>query len=321
MKQLVLLSFAFILFSCDEQNKQSQPGLQTSQFVDYYNNKKYDSIFYLFSTDMRAALPLETTVAFFSQLQVDAGKIKKLELIETEGLFTQYKTNFEKGLFLLKISLTAKEINGLQVTPYDEPDTIPVMPRNATKMTLPFSDEWFVFWGGDTKQQNYHVAYRAQKNAFDILITDTKGKSFKTDGKTNEDYYAFGQPLNSPCDAEIVMVTDSIADNVPGVMNARQVTGNTVVLKTANNEYILFAHFKINSIKVKKGEIVKRGQLLGFCGNSGNSSEPHLHFHIQNKENMNGATGIKCYFDKLLVNGDERNDYSPVKGDKIKNSN
>ena len=57
--------------------------------------------------------------------------------------------------------------------------------------------------------------------------------------------------------------------------------------------FLFFAHFKQNSIRVKQGQIIKQGELLGLCGNSGNSSEPHLHFHIQNVENMNIATGVK----------------------------
>jgi murein DD-endopeptidase MepM/ murein hydrolase activator NlpD len=70
---------------------------------------------------------------------------------------------------------------------------------------------------------------------------------------------------------------------------------------------------------VKQGQHIKRQQALGLCGNSGNSSEPHLHFHIQNIENSSEAIGTKCYFDKLLVNGQPQSDYSPVKDDLIKN--
>ncbi|MDA1176144.1 MAG: M23 family metallopeptidase [Bacteroidetes bacterium] len=87
----------------------------------------------------------------------------------------------------------------------------------------------------------------------------------------------------------------------------------------ANNEFLFFAHFKQNSIVVKQGQKVKKGELIGLCGNSGNSSEAHLHFHIQNVEDINKATGAKCYFDKIIVNGKIKNDYSPVKGDKIEN--
>ncbi|MBA4166509.1 MAG: M23 family metallopeptidase [Chitinophagaceae bacterium] len=70
---------------------------------------------------------------------------------------------------------------------------------------------------------------------------------------------------------------------------------------------------KKHSIIVKEGQRVKRGQILGQCGNSGNSLEPHLHFHIQNVEDLNIATGAKCYFDSIVVNGVFRAHYSQLK--------
>ena len=70
---------------------------------------------------------------------------------------------------------------------------------------------------------------------------------------------------------------------------------------------------------MKQGQKVKKGELIGLCGNSGNSSEAHLHFHIQNVEDINKATGAKCYFDEIIVNGKIKNDYSPEKSDKIEN--
>ena len=70
-----------------------------------------------------------------------------------------------------------------------------------------------------------------------------------------------------------------------------------------------------------KDKFVKQGDLLGLCGNSGNSSEPHLHFHIQNVEDMNEATGAKAYFKKILVDGKIKKDYSPVRNEKVRNAN
>ena len=185
-------------------------------------------------------------------------------------------------------------------------------------MHLPFNGEWAVFWGGDTKEQNYHVNVKFQKNAFDIVINNDQGKSYRTNGKANEDYYAFGKDILAPCDAEVVLSVDGVKDNIPGIVNAMYVPGNSVMLKTKNNEFILLAHFKQGSVKVRQGDSVKQGQNLGLCGNSGNSSEPHLHFHIQNIEDMSQATGVKCYFEKIEVNGITKTDYSPVKGDKVR---
>lgn len=114
------------------------------------------------------------------------------------------------------------------------------------------------------------------------------------------------------------MVVDGVKDNRVGEMNTFNAGGNMTILKTAQNEYLVFCHFKHQSLKVKEGQQIKQGQLLGLCGNTGNSSEAHLHFHIQNTEDMHNATGIKCYFNKLVVNGKIQTDYSPIKSDKIK---
>ncbi len=272
----------------------------------------------MFSPDMQKALPLDKTKDFLTNLKSQAGKITKREFERYENSYGSYKTNFERALYTVNISVDDdSKINGMFVKPYTERN-LPKLERNTTKLKLPFKGEWTVFWGGDTKELNYHVISVAQKNAFDIVVRDEKGNSYKTDGKTNEDYYAFGKELIAPSDGEIVLVVDGVKDNKPGELNPIYVPGNTVIIKTANNEYLFFAHFKQHSIKVKQGDKVKQGQLLGLCGNSGNSSEPHLHFHIQNVEDMNIATGVKCYFEKLTVNGEIKTDYSPIKGDKIK---
>ena len=123
----------------------------------------------------------------------------------------------------------------------------------------------------------------------------------------------------APCDAEVVLAVNGIKDNIPGELNPIYIPGNSVILRTENNEFLFFAHFKQNSIAVKMGQKVKQGELLGLCGNSGNSSEPHLHYHIQNIENTNKATGVKSYFSEIFVNGELKKNYSPIKGEKIKN--
>ena len=291
----------------------------SAEFEQYYNSNEYQKIFDLFSPKMKNALPIEQTTDFLKGLESQAGKIQKREFVKYEQTYASYKTTFARAIFSINISLDNNgKINGLFVKPFKE-ENLPKLERNETKLILPFNDEWTVFWGGDTKELNYHVESEAQKSAFDIVITDKNGNTFKTDGKTNEDYYAFGKELIAPCDAEVVLVVDGVKDNVPGELNPIYVPGNTLILKTANDEYLFFAHFKQNSIVVKQGQKVMQGELLGLCGNSGNSSEAHLHFHIQNVEDMNKATGAKCYFDEIIVNGKTKNDYSPIKADKIEN--
>ena len=313
---VLTLTVTFTFGQAEKDNYKSVAAL----FEKSYNSDDYDSTFSLFSPELKNALPIEKTKGFLAGLKAQAGKIRDREFIRYQnGTYASYKTIFERALFALNISVDNNDqINGLSIKPFTDV-ALPKMDRNATRLQLPFKGEWTVVWGGDTKELNYHVESAAQKNAFDLVITDDKGKSYKTTGKENEDYYAFGKELFAPCDGEVVLVVDGVKDNKPGELNPIYVPGNTVIVKTANNEYLFFAHFKQHSIKVAQGQKVKQGQVLGLCGNSGNSSEPHLHFHIQNTEDMNVATGVKCYFDKLVVNGQVKADYSPIKKERIKN--
>jgi murein DD-endopeptidase MepM/ murein hydrolase activator NlpD len=313
---LIILLFASTL-SLAQTEKANDKNI-SEKFEKFFNSSDYNGIFELFSDDMKNALPKEQANQFFVGLKTQAGTINARVFTKyVRGSFASYKTTFENGVFAVNISTDNQlKINGLYIEPFKE-DNLPKIERNSTKLILPFKDKWTVTWGGDTAELNYHVESKAQKNAFDFVITDENGKSYKTDGKTNEDYYAFGKELIAPCDGEIVLVVDGVEDNIPGELNPIYVPGNTVILKTANNEYLFFAHFKQNSIKVKKGQNIKQGETLGLCGNSGNSSEPHLHFHIQNVKDMNVATGVKCYFDQIMVDGEMKKDYSPIKGEKI----
>jgi murein DD-endopeptidase MepM/ murein hydrolase activator NlpD len=108
---------------------------------------------------------------------------------------------------------------------------------------------------------------------------------------------------------------------VPESMNPLSALGNAVFIQHSKYEVSVLAHFKQGSIKVKAGDTVKKGQMLGLCGNSGNSSEPHIHYHLQNTAVIQDATGIKCFFEEVVVEKEgvksTRQNYSLVKGDII----
>jgi murein DD-endopeptidase MepM/ murein hydrolase activator NlpD len=318
MKKLTLIILLALFSSTLFATEQPKDYKKVSEkFVEAYNESDYDKIVDMFSLTMMQAVPRNDAHTLFEKFSVEAGKLNSLEFIRMQGGFAIYKGTYEKAVLGVNLALNdRKEISGLYFNEFIE-DGTPELVRTKSKMRLPFDGKWFVVWGGDTKEQNYHIENRAQRNAFDFLMKDESGKSFKTDGKTNEDYYCFGKKLFAPCDAEVVMVVKGVKDNAPGVMNPYFPTGNTVILKTENEEYIILAHFKQGSINVKQGDKIKKGFLLGLCGNSGNSSEPHLHFHIQNVEDMNRAAGTKCYFESILVNGEVKNDYSPVQGETV----
>ena len=318
---LLILALSFFSANTFGQTEKIDSKAIADNFEKKYNAGNYEAIFSMFGTEMQDVLPIDKTQAFLKRLKSEAGQIVKRQFVKyVKGNYASYKTNFERALFAVNISIDKNsKITGLFVIPFKD-DNLPKMDRNLTKLILPFKGEWSVMWGGDTEELNYHVESVAQKNAFDFLIKNRKGITYKTSGETNEDYFAFGKELFAPCDGEVVLVVDGVKDNIPGDLNPYYNPGNSVIIKTAKNEYLFFAHFKQYSIKVEEGQKVTQGELLGLCGNSGNSSEPHLHFHIQNVENMNIATGVKCYFDRLLVNGQPATDYSPIRKDKIKSN-
>ena len=153
------------------------------------------------------------------------------------------------------------------------------------------------------------------------LALGSDGKTHKGDGSRNEDYYAFGREVLAPADGVVTDVIDGVRDNVPGSMNPLSALGNAVFIQHSKHEVSVLAHFKQGSIKVKAGDTVTKGQLLGLCGNSGNSSQGHIHYHLQNTAVIQVATGIKCYFEEVVVEKagvkSTRQNYSPVKGDII----
>ena len=315
----VILFLCMISFSMSIAQEKENYKQVAIKFVDLYNKEDYKSIFELFGADMKAALPLEKTITLFQNNIAPLGKIKSIEFLKLRQTAHVYKTVLDKAILDFTISLDKdNNINGFFGAQHQPESKGPKLERNTTKMQLPFNEEWTVVWGGTTVEQNYHVAYNNQKYAYDILMMKD-GKSFKTDGKKNEDYYVFGKNITAPCDATVVEVITGVKDNIPGELNPKQLTGNTVVLETANKEFIMMAHFKEKSIVVKEGQQVKASQLLGQCGNSGNTTEPHLHLSLQNVKNMNAAAGGKIFFEKIKVNGEIKEDYLPVKNDKIQN--
>jgi murein DD-endopeptidase MepM/ murein hydrolase activator NlpD len=318
-KILSLIIMVLITTSAIAQQESAQAKSIIKLFTEYFNAGRYGKISSLFTEKAKSKFPTERTLVFLEQLQSKYGNIKNTTFMSVENTFTTYLTDLDKGQVVIWIGFDSlSTINGLFAKPYQT--IIPSkVKRNITKLSLPFSGKWSVFWGGDTRALNLHNGVRFQQYAIDIVINGVNGRSYTADGRSNSDYYAFGEKILAPADATVVLAVDGVADNIPGKINTMYVPGNSVMLKTANNEYLFFAHFKQNTVTVKEGDVIKQGQLLGLCGNSGNSSEPHLHFHIQDTLGFDTATGIKCHFERIYVNGKIMDDHSPVKGEKIEN--
>ena len=140
------------------------------------------------------------------------------------------------------------------------------------------------FWGEWTLTQGHNGAFTHKnewQHAFDFMILDQEGKSYRSGGLTCSDYYCYGKPVVAAADGVVVDLQDNIEDNEIDQVNTAQNWGNSVVIRHANGIYTQVSHLKKQSLKVNKGDFVKAGEVVGHCGNSGRSPYPHLHFQVQ----------------------------------------
>nr|WP_275432182.1 M23 family metallopeptidase [Staphylococcus sp. ACRSN] len=174
--------------------------------------------------------------------------------------------------------------------------------------SMPIDKTWAVVWGGHNELLNYHYPYVNQRYAYDLVIRKDN-KNYVGNGETNNDYFAFNQELFSPQEGVIVDTQNSEKDNIPGKMAKEKPLGNYVVIRHSEKEYSLIAHLKYQSIVVKPGDVIKKGQLLGNCGNSGNSTEPHIHFQLMDSPTLfNDCHSLKINFSS---------EYTPIQGDLV----
>ena len=149
----------------------------------------------------------------------------------------------------------------------------------------------------------------SQRFAIDWVKLGTEGQTYHGDKLDNKNYYAYGVDALAVADGVVTEVKDGIPENIPGA-NSRAVPitletvgGNHVILDIGNGNYAFYAHLQPGSLRVKLGDKVRRGQVVGLVGNSGNSTEPHLHFHIANSSSPLGSEGLPYALPAFEVEG------------------
>ena len=199
-------------------------------------------------------------------------------------------------------------------------ETLPAHFADAHLARLPFDGEWFVVWGGDDRNQNTpHHGRLSQNLALDLeRITGPTADTYQGDKTRNESYLCWGQPIYAPADGTVEIVVDGIADNKPGERNRSVGSGNAVQVR--HGDFVMdIDHLKFGSVVVKRGDKLKAGDLIGLCGNSGNSSEPHLHFQVQSESGFDQGVALRPVFDLILVDGNPARNHAPVKSERISN--
>ena len=156
-----------------------------------------------------------------------------------------------------------------------------------------------------------HTHHLAQTYAIDLVRRPAPEPVwFWPPARRPGSYPAFGEPLLAPADGRVVAVGDGQRDHLsrtslPGLLYLvvegflrtlglpRHLLGNHVVLDLGDGVYAVFAHLRRHSVTVAPGDRVTVGQKLAECGNSGNSSEPHLHFQLMDAPDIRVARGVR----------------------------
>jgi len=278
--------------------------MDLNKLITLIENKKHNELYRMFSKSFKRSISkrmLKETLDLYMKyakkhtLYVDIGNEKSGEKIWLD----EYQ-NY--GIFVL---LENDVIYSLILKP------LYYFKDKWTKQTydLPIKDEWLIYWGGDNELFNYHYNYETQRYAYD-LVKLVNGKTMYDGGQFCSNYYSFGANVVAPIYGEVVKVVNHINDNTPGNTNESEPYGNYVMMKHGDHEYSVLAHLKKHSITVHEGDLIYAQEVIGQCGNSGNSTEPHLHFQVMNAPDLENGQSLKIQF----------KDYNnPIKGEILKN--
>ncbi|EJL78898.1 metalloendopeptidase-like membrane protein [Polaromonas sp. CF318] len=151
------------------------------------------------------------------------------------------------------------------------------------------------------------VLYVSQRFAIDWIKLDANSQQSNGDSNKNANWPTYGQKAIAVADAKVVSVLDGLPERVPNALppdtTMQNVTGNHVVLDLGRGYYAFYAHLQPGSLKVRIGDRVKRGQVLALLGNSGNTTAPHLHFHVSDGMGPLSSQGLPYVIDAFVVKG------------------
>ena len=174
---------------------------------------------------------------------------------------------------------------------------------------LPYAGRWTV-WQGWDGQWTHKGSWRY---AYDFVITDAEGQTHGGDGAQIEDYFCYKKPVLSPVRGRVVRMVDDLPDSRIGGADQTNNWGNLVIIQDARGLFVELSHFAAKSLRVKPGEWVERGAVLGLCGNSGYSPQPHIHVQVQATDTI-GAASMPFSFVSYAVAGEyQANSLPPEK--------
>ena len=187
---------------------------------------------------------------------------------------------------------------------------------------FPLRGVWYVGYGA-----SFHTGHRwaiPEEFALDIAKVGESGLSHKGDGTRFDDYYAYGTDVLAAADGRVTSVANDQQEDPSAMQRPNEtqeayfarlqkeqgerlakgltaITGNYVMIDHGKNEYSLYAHLQPGSVGIRVGDQVKAGDVIGKLGSSGNSTEPHLHFHVCDKPDPLMCAGIPVNFSNITI--------------------
>jgi hypothetical protein len=167
----------------------------------------------------------------------------------------------------------------------------PTPKSEGVVLSPPFrDDDWLVLHGGNSFLVNNHHDYSGQRDALDLeRVVNGRERVDHPGRKEITSYASWGQSLYAPAEGKVVQVVNDLDDNPVGVMDPLHPAGNHIVIDIGGGHFVLLAHLQKGSVHVAVGDTVKTGQPIAKVGNSGNTTQPHLHLQVQDAP---GALGL-----------------------------
>jgi len=214
--------------------------------------------------------------------------------------------------------------------------------ENPKIIQFPLKGEWLAPNTPGKQIPSHGTDMLGQRYAYDFirLNWDKKGNKFFNSSALK--YYLLGIPLKdclgwgeeiyAPVDGKIIKVKDGYPERKrvnfftdmfialknsftfnPEKHDIKRVVGNYIIMELEKDVYALFAHLQNNSIKVSEGQEIKRGQILGKLGHSGNSTAPHLHFQLMDSHDLINSKGIPCAFEEYEKYDEKERTWKTIK--------
>lgn len=191
---------------------------------------------------------------------------------------------------------------------------LPVSSESPIVVAPPLRGEWIA---GDSVNNRPDAAHRrailvdnghawlAQRYAIDWVqyeSVDGVRTTWKGPEDKNESYFCYDQPIFNVAAGKVVDMADGLPENVPHSgkyaipIDFNNAAGNHIVVEIAPNRYVLYAHMRPGTVRVKIGDRVRVGEIIGHVGNTGSSTEPHLHMHIDDQPSFLAGNGVPYEF-------------------------